>query len=184
MSLGRPAAALATLALVALCAAPAQAFEGTATGTLTLSWGDHLDIHVDFDEGTSIDVTYEVTVLDGPAVNVYFVDSEAHEDYLDPAATGFTYFRAWSSLGTTHAREEFTIDTRGDYYVIIENKAASLENATVDYTVSQGPTPWWRMAVFWGVVVAVLVGVPAVIVLLRRRQARGPPETPKEPPLD
>jgi hypothetical protein len=174
---------LVALALAALCAFPLPALGDTATGTCTLSFGEHLDVHVDFDEGTSIDIAYEVTVTEGPPVNVYFVDSDGREDYLDPAATGFSCFKAWSSTGTTHAREEFTIDTHGDYYVIIENTAASLDNATVEYTVSHGPTPWWRLAVFWAVAVAVLAGVPVAIVLLRWRQARGPPEAPPARPL-
>ena len=130
-----------TLMPLALCVAlllvamPVQA--GKASGVEILDLIDpYIDFKIDNTEGGIITIEYYVEVTDGLAVNVYFVDQDGYDDFIDPQEANFTYYVSYSVQDTKDAKKDWTWNEAGDFYVIIEYGGdTDTESSEVIYTV-------------------------------------------------
>ena len=167
---------------ILLLAVPAQAEK--SEGTETLEWGDHIDIRIDFDAGDIHKIKYEVKVIEGAPVNIFFLTSTGYNQYTSPLAWEFSYYVNESSLNTKNVEKDFTWDDQGTYYIVIENTHYTLRNSTVEYTVS------WEShssteGDFWyvlGGLIVFFIALGIFRIIRDKRAMFGPPERPPPPP--
>ncbi|NOQ53024.1 MAG: hypothetical protein GQ558_00295 [Thermoplasmata archaeon] len=168
---------LALCVAMLLVAVPVQA--GEASGEETLDWLDYIDVTIDNNDGDSLSITYDVEVTEGVAVNVYFVDQQGYDDYVDPLIANFSYFVSYSVLNTKDAEQDWTWNDKGDFYVIIENAGdSSVNTSTVKYKVTWGPAAWWLLGLSFLtcmiiILVAVVFGIVILYMIIQSIKAKG-----------
>ena len=157
---------LALCVALLLLAVPVQA--GEASGEETLDWLDYIDVTIDNTDGDSLSIAYDVEVTEGVAVNVYFVDQEGYDDYVDPLVVNFSYYVSYSVLNTKDAEKDWTWNDEGNFYVIIENAGvSSMDTSTVKYEVTWDPSAWWLFGFsFLACMIIILVGAVFGIVIV------------------
>jgi hypothetical protein len=188
--LGRYIVPLFALAAMALLAAPALAVRDS--GTRTLVYGDFLSVEIPFESSSSIsmDITYDVTVTSGPAVNVYFMDKASYEDFTSGSSSELSYYAAHSYLRTAHASDSFTWYEKGTYYIVVQHTGVGLEdNSVVVYEAE-----WEENAVgtslcyILGAIFAVIVIGAITIAIINAKKPRPKEDrwtkrpTPAKPP--
>ncbi len=148
-------------------------YEGPTT------WGWYRSFKIVFDEGTSVDIEYDVEVLEGPPVDVIFTTDEGFRDYKDPGSDTFFYYPHQSKLNTTKASGSFTWVEQGTYYLIIDNSPiineVIIEEANV--TLKGGwsyetQDTWYDLCMLSGLVLGVIIVGLALFNGMRTRRQR------------
>ena len=149
-----------------------QAFESD------IDWGGYRSFKIPFDEGNAIDIEYEVEVLDGPPVDVIFINERGFQEYKDPTSPSFFFFPHQSSMNTTKASMSFTWVDPGTYYVIVDNSAIANEviiektNEMVKGSVSFETRDTWVDLCMWIVVAVIIIAVAASFIIIARNRSQ------------
>ena len=164
----RSGAVVVVLAVVALLLATGPA----GAGTVVVAVGDHLDIALDINGSGDYDVRYFVAVSDGPAIDVFMMNQDFYDAYLEEES--FDYFVDYSTLDTRSVDRTFVWDDKGTFHIVIDNTVSGtpppvdpeLGNATVVYAVLWSPVEDADWPVLWSFLLigAVLAGLAAVAV--------------------
>jgi len=183
-------AAAAALALVAMLATPSLA--GSDSGTKRLYEGNFIAVEIPFtsDSALSLDISYEVTVTSGPAVDVYFMDEVGYWAFVEPGAGEFSYYAAHSYVGTTYATDSFAWYEKGTFYVVVQQTGGSQTSASdVEYAVE-----WEESAIgssmcfaLGAILAAIVIGAIVIAIIRAKRPAPkvdrwGRPLPPSKPP--
>ena len=157
-------AVMAVLVFVLLSSSPVLA--GEESGTTMLEDGDVWAVAIDNTAVEELWVEYEVRVLEGPPINVWFTNEDGRKAFFDEDASRFHYYIDGSVEETTYADESFYCDEEGVFYVVIDN----------DLNVAEGQAVWVEYAVTWEVsefdsfflvsLIAIIVVIMVVIVVL------------------
>ncbi len=148
-----------------LLMASGQALATEEGGTAYLEAGDTLVIEINNTAGDDLWIEYEVRVVAGPPVNVWFTDREGHDQFFANELGTFSYIPSHTQRGVTFANDSFSWDEADVFYVIIDNwKSASGQNATVDYGVT------WEVydfdAIFLYIMIALIIVIIVVVTVL------------------
>lgn len=157
---------LALCVALLLMAVPVQAKEDS--GEETLIWLGFIDVKIDNTDGGSLVIKYDVEVTEGVAVNVYFVNQQGYDDFVDILVVNFTYYVSYSVLNTKDAEKEWTWSNEGTFYVIIENAGdSSMDTTTVNYKVTWSPAAWWLfgLSLLTCMIIILLVAVFGIVIL-------------------
>ncbi len=159
-----------------LMAVPVQA--GEASGVEILNWLEYIDIKIDNTEGGDLNIAYDVEVANGSAVNVYFVDEQGYDDYVDPLVANFTYYVSYSDLNTKDTDKDWTWSEEGNFYVIIENAGlTSMDTSEVRYEVTWSTSSWWLFGLslvtcMIVILIAVVFGIVIVYMIIQSIKAK------------
>lgn len=158
MRMNKPGVALASLMLLILLLAPAAGAE-EHEDTITLVPLKSEQFQIDNRDGKTFTISYEVEVLEGVPISVYFMDQEGHDNFT--AGEQFDAYTKYSAEDTRSFKESFQWEKTGYFYIVITNIGPeSTDNSTVSYKVSWnelgffGETPWY---VCVGIIVAIVV---------------------------
>jgi hypothetical protein len=137
---------------------------GKEEGTATLEAGDHAYLEMENEDGSFLRVKYNIEVVDGPNVNVYFMDADAFADY--EAGGSFDFFDVYSEEDTDDYRTNFVIDKEGEYFLVAEttstvaNETSEIEFSIEWESVYEPGFNWlWCVAVI--VIIVVITGALA-----------------------
>lgn len=168
---------------ILLVAGPALA--GKDEGTEKIGWGDSISIKI-ATEGKTLDVEYDVTVVDGARVSVYYTNQKGRDDYYDPSKDTFSYAVDYSVKNTLSASKSFRETEGGTWYVIIENADTNAvgDNSTVLYKVT-----WEELSAGdWLVNIGICIGIVVVLLIvgffirkIRRKVSSQPTPSPMQP---
>ncbi len=183
---------LIALALVSVMICGTSSAE-TRSGSEDLDEDWYYSIRIDFDEGELMEVSYTVTVTDGPNIDVFFVDS-LNKAKLDNDES-FNYNVAMSDLNTRYTTKSTTLFVYDTYYVVVDNSdwetmpPMNLENDIVYFdwevetTVDTPVEDALDLACYGMIAVAiVIVLVIVVVVYLVVRKKKTPPQEGQYPP--
>jgi len=173
-SLAWGVAAVAALALVAMLATPSLA--GSDSGMKWLYEGNFIAVEIPFtsDSALSLDISFEITVTSGPAVDVYFMDEVGYWAFVEPGIGEFSYYAAHSYVDRTYASDSFAWYEKGTYYVVVEQTGVSQTSASdVEYVVEWEENALGNSVCYvLGAILAVIViGAIAVAVIRAKRPA-------------
>ena len=146
--------------LVLMASGPALATE--EGGTAYLEAGDTVVIEIDNTAGDNLWIEYEVRVVDGPPVNVWFTDQDGHDQFFALELGTFSYLPSHTQREVTFANDSFSWDEADVFYVIIDNwkNSASGQNATVDYSVT------WEVYDFNDILLMIALSIVIIIVIV------------------
>ncbi len=156
---------LGALILILLVSSPVLAW--TEDGTVRLDAGDSLAFAIDNTAGEDLWIEYEVRVLDGPDIDVWFTDEVGCQDFYDANATTFSYYPDHSVSGTTYAEDSWSWNKEGLFYVILDNDhndALGL-GVTVEYTVTWETNTLDTLLLFPILIIIIIIIIVLVIVL-------------------
>ena len=159
------AVAMGAAIVILLVSSPVLAV--TEEGTVRLDDGDFLAFAIDNSAGEDLWIEYEVRVLDGPDINVWFTDEEGCHDFLDANATSFSYYPGNSVEGTSYAEDSWSWDEEGLFYVIIDNdkNGAIGQGVTVEYTITWETYDLDTLLLFPILIIIIVIIVVVMIVL-------------------
>jgi hypothetical protein len=174
---------VAVLLLTSLLVITSAAMAGNEGGTETLDMDDFISVHIKNPEGAILRVDFEVEVVDGVNVNVYFMDADGLEDY--EAARDFEYHEEFSEEDTDDIGGHFVWDKEGDYYMVIDSSATEANvTSEVEYSVE------WESAFSPGfnwlwciVVIVIIVVITAALAFMRAPDARRERQEEELPPV-
>lgn len=154
------------VAAIVLLASVAMA--GEEEGTETLEMGEYVSVHIDNTEGTTLDILYEVEVVDGVNVNVYFMDADDFADFealLEPK-----YFKGYSTTDTSDTKKDFIWANKDDLYVVIDSTADNItKTTTVKYKVTWDNAYFMGMNWLWCIaVIVIVVIITAALAFMKR----------------
>ncbi|UCC92665.1 MAG: hypothetical protein JSW25_08370 [Thermoplasmata archaeon] len=152
---------LGVLAVLVLVSSVALA--GSEEDAVVLAEGEVHVVTIDNGPGEGLWIEYEVEVLWGPPLNVFFTDAQGYTEFFDDDSPSFTYYAGFSHEETHYAEESFYFDDEGLFYLIIDNdhNQAEGQNVTVQYSVS------WEASEFEGMlVVGILIMIIVIIVVI------------------
>ncbi|NIP36917.1 MAG: hypothetical protein GWN18_18270 [Thermoplasmata archaeon] len=110
------------------------ALAGREEGTRTIEVGEHAYLEMENVDGSFLRVRYDVEVVDGASVNVYFMDADAFEDY--EAGRDFDFFEVYSEEDTDAYDASFVVDKEGKYYLVAETTAtAANETSEIEFNI-------------------------------------------------
>jgi hypothetical protein len=159
--------------LVLLASGPALADHEEAA--VSLEPGESVAIAIDNADGEDLWLEYEVNVLAGPEVDVWFTDEEGYTQFYTPSEDFFTYYPDHSIEGTSYANESWAWSERGLFYLIIDNDSGD-EGVNVQYTVDWEPYSFSILLVASLIAIILVVMVTVVILVfyttLKRAQAK------------
>jgi len=126
-------------------------------------------------------LTWKVDVVEGGDIDIYFVNDEGYHDYIDPTATHFLYFVAYSEEKTTSSDESFIPSKADTYVLILDNK-----NLTISGAISEGPVRvqvsmekseesflgWFTGALLLACAILIIVVVVVIVFLIMRGRKR------------
>ncbi len=166
--------ALGAAIVILLVSSPVLAV--TEEGRVRLEDGGSLAIAIDNTAGEDLWIEYEVRVLEGPDINVWFTDGEGHMAFHDANATSFSYYPSNSVEVTTYAEDSWSWDEEGLFYVIIDNGlyGAHGQNVTVEYTVTWETYSLDTLFLLSTLVILIIVIIVVMIVvalLVAKREA-------------
>ena len=146
------------------------------SGTATVLAGDHLVFEVDHTANESFWMSYEVQVLEGPPINVWFVDEEGYRDFSDENASTFSYQSNLSHQEVFSAEESFYLWSKGTHYLIFDNdrNLAEGEAVKVTYSITWGASDFDFLLVgglALATVMVIIVVVVVLLVLVKRQQS-------------
>lgn len=111
--------ACAVLALLVLSAAsPASAIQ-SQSDTVSIDPGEHAAVEIDFRDGPTKDVSYEVRVQEGPNIDVLLLDNANYQKYK--GGDSFEYVEAWSDLDTGNTVNDFRLDQHGTWWLVLDH---------------------------------------------------------------
>lgn len=159
------------LLMISVLVITSGAMAGNEEGTETLDMDDFISVHIKNPEGAILRVDFEVEVVDGVNVNVYFMDADGLEDY--EAARDFDFHEEFSEEDTDDIGGHFVWDKEGDYYMVIDSTANEANvTSEVEYTVE------WESAFSPGfnwlwciVVIVIIVVITAALAFMRTPEA-------------
>lgn len=144
--LGSTIARVLTLAGLAVLVVAGLATPGAAqsqTDTVNIDPGSHAAVEIDFTDGPTKDVSYDVEVQEGPNIDVMVLDNANYQQYRD--GESFSYVDAWSDLDTGNTDTEFRLEERGTWWVVLDHTGqpdegtqpatVGAESVTARYTV-------------------------------------------------
>ncbi len=159
---------IATMLMAAIVLLASVAMAGEEEGTETLEMGDYVSVHIDNTEGTTLDILYEVEVVDGVNVNVYFMDADDFADFeafLKPK-----YFKGYSTTDTADTKKDFIWANKDDFYVVIDSTADNItKTTTVNYKVTWDNAYFMGMNWLWCIaVIVIVVIITAALAFMKR----------------
>lgn len=127
------------LALLMIAVPPVAAKE--RSDTVKIDPGNFAPIQLQFDEGPAMRVGYEVTVTEGPRIDVFVLDNANYQKYRDNE--DFQAHGA-SDLDTASAKQEFTLEEQGTWWIVLDHTnrggaqpaTVGAESATVRWTLN------------------------------------------------
>jgi uncharacterized protein YrzB (UPF0473 family) len=160
--------------LVLVASGPTLASE--EGGTAYLGTGDTVVIEIDNTQGDSLWIEYEVRVVEGPPVNVWFTDQEGRDQFFALELGTFNYYPSHSQREVTLAEDSFSWDEADVFYVIIDNwkNNATGQNATVDYSVTWETYDFDAIFLYLmiGLIIVIVVVVTVMVVFINVRKAQ------------
>ncbi len=111
------AAVLAGGLVVLAAGAPGSAAQ-SQSDTVDIDPGSHSAVRVDFRDGPTKDVSYDVQVQEGPNIDVMVLDNANYQRYSD--GESFEYVEDWSDLDTGNTATTFRLDTHGTWWLVID----------------------------------------------------------------
>lgn len=199
-----PIVAFGTLILILLAHGPALA--DTYENTIKLTAGDSWEIVIDNKAGEDLLIEYEVRVIEGPNINVWFTPAEGYFQFLNASATSFSHYPSHSMEETAYAEHSWAWGDEGVYYIIIDNtfNEHAGQNVTVEYTVTWDSYNLDPLFLFPIIIIAIVIIVVVIVMalLVAKREAavreakrtstdtatapttttKGPPEPPEPYP--
>ncbi len=200
----RPIVAFVALVLILLAQGPALA--DTYENTITLTAGDSWEIVIDNKAGEDLWIEYEVRVIEGPRINVWFTSARGYFQFLNASFTTFSHDPNHSVKETAYAEHSWAWGDEGVYYIIIDNtrNEHAGQNVTVEYTVTWDSYSLDPLVLFPIIIIAIVVIVVVIVLalLVAKREAavrkakrtsadtakaptattKGPPEPPEPYP--
>ena len=153
-------------------------------GTVRLGPGETVYVTIDNTGWEDLWLEYQVSVHDGPAVNVWFTGEEGYTEFYDPHETSFSYYPEHSVEETSHVEKDFSWDNEGIFYLIVDNRhnVGNDHNVTVEYNVT------WESHEFDGfflvsliaIIVVIMIVVVLLVVMMTFRKAQLVEEARKE----
>ena len=166
---------VAFVALVLILSAPGLVLAEMEEDSVTLGPGDSCVITISNDGGEDLWIEYEVRVVEGPNINVWFVPIQGLLEYNNLSTSSFTYYPLHSAEETAHAEETWAWDEVGVYYLIIDNayNAAEGQNVTVEYTVTWEDYSLVSLFLFPIIIIAIVIIVVVIVIalLVAKREA-------------
>lgn len=124
---GPLAAILVCLGLaVVVAAAPAGA--QSQSDSVKIDPGEHSAIEIDFRDGPTKDVSYDVTVTEGPNIDVMVLDNANYQKYSD--GESFSYVADWSDLDTGDTDATFRLERHGTWWVVLDHTSQPEDGAS------------------------------------------------------
>ena len=168
------AVALGAAIVILLVSSPVLAW--TEEDRVRLDAGDSLAFAIDNTAWENLWIEYEVRVLDGPDINVWFTDEVGCQDFYDANATSFSYYPDRSVEGTSYAEDSFSWDEEGIFYVIIDNGQNETigQGVTVEYTVTWEVYElgdFFFIALLILIIVIIVVAIIVLALLVAKREA-------------
>jgi hypothetical protein len=157
------------------------AMAGKDSGTETIKGLEHIDVKIDNTAGDTLRIEYEVEVLEGKNINVYFMDAEGYDNYT--AIENFTYYPEVSALDTMSAENEWTWTKKGNFYVVIDiTEYQEFGNSTVEFEVEWEAGTYilgfnW---IWFAVTIVIIVVLSVALWWMRNRDKGGKDEEPPE----
>ncbi len=169
----RSGVVVAVLAVVALLLTTGPAGAGEERATVGVAVGDHVDIAIEINGSGDYDVRYFVAVSDGPAIDVFMMNPEFYNAYLNEES--FDYFVDYSTLNTRSVDRTFVWDEKGTSHIVIDNTVSGtpppvdpeIGNATVVYAVLWSPVEDADWPAVWSFVLVGIVLAGLGLVALR-----------------
>jgi hypothetical protein len=134
-----PILSIACLVLVILAGAQSGAAQ---SDTVHVNPGEHAAVEIDFREGPTKDVTYDV-VQEGPNIDVLFMDNANYQKYQEGEA--FEYQAERSDLDTGDTEATFRLERHATWWLVIDHSdrpedgtapaTVGAESVTARYTV-------------------------------------------------
>lgn len=132
---------LAFLAIgLVVAAAPAAAQQ---SDTVQIDPGSHAAVKVDFRDGPTQDVSYDIQVQEGPNIDVLVMNNANYQKYKD--GNSFEYVEDWSDLDTGNTGMQFTLQEHGTWWLVLDHTSepddgtqpatVGAESVTARYTV-------------------------------------------------
>lgn len=134
--------------------------------------------------GPNINIEYDIRVVNGTRVNVWFLDEDEFGNYA--LGNDFYYYVVWSKESTRSVQKDWTWDERGVFYVVIDAMGLAGENETseVRYRVewSEATVFNWLDYIGYCFVAGVLIFVAFLFLasMYYKAKEKRSPETPGE----
>lgn len=135
--------ALATALVVLLAAASPASAAQSQSDTVHIDPGEHKAVRIDFRDGPTKDVSYDVRVTEGPNIDVMVLDNANYDTYRN--GQDFDYVQDWSDLDTGNTGTTFRLDTHGTWWLVLDHTGEpdegtspatiGAESVTARYTV-------------------------------------------------
>jgi len=142
-------------------------------------------------------VKAEITVLSGDEIDVYLLDEDQYEDYLEDVNTSkaFTYIEKGTQQNTKQFSYTYKVEYDGQYYIVIDNR----DNSQADDALPTGNVSVEvKYSEVWGenlfpeistevilicvsVIVAVVIVIIAVVIILTKKGKKNIPPPPMPP---
>lgn len=133
---------LAFLAIgLVVAAAPAAAAQ--QSDTVQIDPGSHAAVKIDFRDGPTQDVSYDIQVQEGPNIDVLVMNNANYQKYRD--GNSFDYIKDWSDLDTGNTDTQFTLQEHGTWWLVLDHSSEpdggtqpatiGAESVTARYTV-------------------------------------------------
>jgi hypothetical protein len=168
-------------------------------GTIDLHEDFYWSYEIDFDEGDTMDVTYTMTVTDGPNIDVFFVDHVNFLKYENDEE--FSYKVSLSDLDTSYAAGTTILFTQGTYHLIFDNTDVETmppinmvdDVAEITWTLNteidelleevEEAFDFCVTGIIIGVIAVVLVIIIIIFLLVKKkgRAVEAPPAYPQPP---
>ncbi len=166
--------------LLTLLLAAGGAVAAEKSGSNTIDEDAFVDITIPFEDGSPMKITYDVTVTDGPRIDVFVMDNANFQKY--ESNDDFHYVERASDLDVSSTSKSFTLERNDQWHLVLDNTdkggaqpPQNLQNdpATVQWTVEGQPDVQGTLEQIPGpgvlLSVAVLAGMG--LALARRRGA-------------
>lgn len=158
---------VAFVALILILLAQGLSLAETEEDRVTLGPGDAWEITIDNDAGEDLWIEYEVRVVEGPPINVWFVPVGGLMEYHNASATSFTFYSLHSVEETTYANESWFWSEEGVYFVIIDNhfNMAEDQEVTVEFSVSW-ETIGFDLMIMFSIVIAIVIIIIVLVIVI------------------
>lgn len=91
----------------------------TQSDTVQVDPGEHGAVQIDFREGPTKDVRYDVQVQQGPNIDVMVLDNANGQRYSE--GESFEYVGEWSDLDTGNTQKGVRLDTHGTWWLLLDH---------------------------------------------------------------
>lgn len=113
------------------------------TDTVNIDPGEHAAVEIDFTDGPTKDISYDVQVQEGPNIDVMVLNNANYQQYQE--GESFSYVETWSDLDTGNTDTEFRLDEHGTWWIVLDHTSqpddgaqpatVGAESVTARYTV-------------------------------------------------